>query len=610
MQKGKRARSRAYVVNRIARLLAHRAELHGYIREKQGKPSGKVPFRRKFRRTRLRTMIAYDFETTPIKAGTPKPLYLTAHGAAWTLSTPIESIEHLGEVLTEFFLTAENHGARFVGWNANKYDVYFIGAAVLHLKGYVIRPYLTRSKSLRGMLVEQPDTGRRWEFLDGMAMTGLLVKLSEFLEKFAPELPKLTHLAPDWENELFDARNPDHVAYAERDSEGLFAAMHRADGIVRQAFDVGLQPTIGNTGIRIFQAHIPEGIQCWEPILPALRVLRDYAVRGGYCYCARPHDGKIWKYDVNQAYAAAMRETALPAGRLFHTDTPSRERKCAIYRITATKPGNIVPFYYRATPEKSALGYDAISDTWITSVEYEQLVAEKWNVNVIEGWVWEEGFSMHEYVGKLETLRMSAADGPGGPLGTLCKAIGNNSFGKSLEQLDGLELRLSLDPPGVDWSYYGTEEDDLQHVWFKLAEPFKRDYHQPQIGAFITAHVRMVVRRAALLAPESFLYADTDCVVFDSPVDLPIDPKRYGFWKIECEGEHYRIINKKVYASADGKTKRAKGMSVDKLTAADFEAWSKGSPPVQVQRQRVNFLRAMAGADMFVERPKVGERKR
>ncbi|NBU73319.1 MAG: hypothetical protein EBS53_18075 [Bacteroidetes bacterium] len=161
---------------------------------------------------------------------------------------------------------------------------------------------------------------------------------------------------------------------------------------------------------------------------------------------------------------------------------------------------------------------------------------------------------------------------------------------------------------------FAAGEDDidesglLSHVWFRAVDRIERDYHQPQLGAFITAHVRMVVRRAALLDPEAWLYADTDCVVFSRDVSdrLDIDPGRYGAWKVEELGAHYRIIAKKVYQAFDDSKRSAKGLNVRKLTPEDFEQWFNGNPPKQVQTQRQNFLKCMGGLDMYIERERSG----
>lgn len=617
-------------INRIARKLARHWKK---LREsKGGQGGGKLPFCRRERNTKPRRLIAYDFETTPIQEGTPTALYLTAFTEGWCASTPIQSEQHLADLLQLRFLTPEFNRARFVAWNGNGFDVYFVARALLKSERYEIRPFLTRSKNVRGLKVtlkpayvrelvghlpakRQPKT-LSWEFLDGMAMTvgNAPMRLAEFIDKMAPDFPKLTEIGPDFEGgERFDPKNPDHVKYAERDSEGLYHAMMRAQGIVMENFGLALQPTVGNLAIKIFQANMPLGVNCWEPTFKVAEIIRSRVMRGGYCHHARQWDGPIWKYDLNQAYAAAMRDAKLPGGRCAHLRKYSKYFSAAIYRIKARHPRRtLVPFYFIDSEGHAQFNDQEISDTWITSIEWEQLRAEGWLIDTLEGFGWEETFSMKDYVSKLEALRVTAPDGPSGALGTMVKSIGNNSYGKTVEMLDGMELLMSLEKP-EDFHSYQADDEQLENVWFKFREPQWREYHQPQLGAFITAHVRMLVRRAALLAPREWLYADTDCVVFSRPVKLPIDKLKYGYWKIEEEGEPYWMIAKKVYAKQAGDwgrkhARHAKGMNVRRLDRNHFKRWYEGLPPSQVQAQRVNFVQFVAGAEMFKNREKVGQR--
>jgi hypothetical protein len=183
-----------------------------------------------------------------------------------------------------------------------------------------------------------------------------------------------------------------------------------------------------------------------------------------------------------------------------------------------------------------------------------------------------------------------------------------NSYGKTVEQLDGVEYVLAMECP-PEYSPFVVSDDEHADlpVWVKKSEPAVKDYHKPQIGSFITAHVRMKVRQAALLDPDAWLYADTDCVVFSrEPKGLDIHKSRYGAWKVECEGEHYRMITKKVYAKIDNTEKHAKGMNVKKLSADDFEKWSRGEPPTQKQLHKNNLMKVLAGADMYIEQVRRG----
>jgi hypothetical protein len=275
--------------------------------------------------------------------------------------------------------------------------------------------------------------------------------------------------------------------------------------------------------------------------------IRKQAMRGGYCYHVKKYHGPIWKYDLNQAYAAAMRDAQLPAGPCTHVSGSAELSLPGIARVTAITHGNKVPFYYRDENGKSVFGANEIINAWITHSEIIQLRAEKWNVEIHESYHWAEAFNMRDYVYKLETARLSAAGGVNGATGLMIKAIGNNSYGKSLEEVSSLELIMALEQPD-GYGDYMMEDENISCIWYRFQPPLIREYHQPQIGAMITAHVRMQVRQAALLNADAWLYADTDCVMFSEPVNLNPHPTLYGRWKVETEGEVYYVLGKKIYA--------------------------------------------------------------
>lgn len=635
--KNKRTETFAQRVNRVSRELSRRRERKQEKAEQEKSKARKDfagmtrPLRRKQTPSlekvvrNLRPIIAYDLETTSIKPGTPHPLYLTACGAQFWFSGEILSVKHLCDMLIERFLLRDLSGTRFVAWNGNHFDVYLVAMALLRSPDYILRPYLTRSRNLRGLRVilrqydeygfeitEKCSKSKKevsWEFLDAIAMTGMTGKpLKDFLKTFAPDWQKLE--GPDFEREQFNPRNPDHVKYAERDSEGLYHGLMAARKVVLESFAIDLCPTIGNMGIKILQRHIPKQTECWRPPAKAARTIRDQVMRGGFCFCVQRYRGPVWKYDLNQAYAAAMRDAALPAGRCIWTEGRHPYAKVYIARVKAKNFRNRIPFYYRDIERgRSVFGLQEIGETWLTSIEIAQLEREGWTVEILESWFWDDDFNLRDYVNKLENLRIGNGRNPKDAQGEIMKMIGNNSYGKTVEQLDGLELVMASEAP-EGFSPYAAEVENLQYIWFKIGTPMLREYHQPQIGAFVTAHVRMLVRRAALQDPDTWLYADTDCVMFSQTqtADLNIDPGKYGAWKIEEEGTEFLIAAKKVYASADGKQKHAKGLNVRKLTPEDFEKWIAGAPPEQVQVQRQNFMLVMSGFDMFIERKKVGER--
>jgi hypothetical protein len=150
----------------------------------------------------------------------------------------------------------------------------------------------------------------------------------------------------------------------------------------------------------------------------------------------------------------------------------------------------------------------------------------------------------------------------------------------------------------LDW-YEGEDADPIEHVYWRMTEPRPKPHQQPQIAAWITAWVRMQVRRAALVAPDAWLYADTDCVIYSRDVTelLDVHPTRYGAWKVESAGERHRIILPKVYQGPKGI--RARGMDAYQLTGEHFERWMAGEAPRQTQVQLRNFLDVMRGAEMY-----------
>lgn len=571
---------------------------------------------RAFKQMRRKRMIAYDLETTNIKAGTPTLKYITAFAGeqhigkrrydAFNVSLPIRgdnrraALQDCLRILETHFLIPELRGVRFVAWNGNKYDALLIAQALLLSNDWEIHPFLTKSKSVRGMRVVGigDRKGLEFEFLDGMAMTGLdtvAMPLKKFLKLFAPEYVKLDL---DFSKEEFDPDNKQHVAYAERDSEGLWHAMQACNQKMIELTGNELQATMGRAAINYLMSQMPEGVQVWRPHTEAFDIIHDRAKRGGYVWIAKQYKGKVWKYDLNQAYAGAMRDCALPAGGLIGVDWYEPNNvglyKCKISRQQTSR----VPFYFKHFDTGRAGFTDGRQvETWILSNEIEHLLMDGWQVETQEGFIWKESFNLAHMVAELERMRFSDPEGPSGPLGLMVKTVGNSSYGKTLERLDGVSLVLANQCPDGYVSYLSLAGDEP--IYAKDEGQTFAPYHQPQIGAFITAHVRIQVREAALEMEDAFIYADTDCVVFSKPaLHLDIDPRRYGAWKAETEGVDYTFIGKKVYCGDDG-SKHAKGLRISDLAQADFDNWYSGKAPKQNQLQRVNFLKMVAGQDMF-----------
>lgn len=566
---------------------------------------------------------SYDLETTRIEAGTPELLYITGYGPDFSVSLPIvgeDKYQSLCTILETRFLQPELDRAMFIAWNANRFDAYFIAKALILSDAWIVHPYLTASKQLRGFRVKSKEKQKNrralsFQFLDGMSITGLQgVPLGDkkddatgkvkkgFLSVFAPDFKKLDF---DHERTTFDPKNPEHVKYAERDSIGLYHGMVRVNEIVKQLTGMEIRPTIGNLAIHYLLTKLPAPDFLKRPPDNVLEILHLSVKRGGYCWAAKQYSGPVWKYDLNQAYAAAMRECELPCGDVAHT-VEYVPNVPGIYhcRFSRRRKTN-VPFYYKPENGIGLFTAGAEAQGWLTSIEIEHLQRDGWTVEILDGYAWSHGFNLRGMVDDLERLRGTDPEGPSGPLGTMVKAIGNNAYGKTLEQLNNVELIFAKECPD-GYLFWEPTDPDMQNVFCRIRFAIDKPYHLPQIGSFITAHVRVKLREAAIKMENEFIYADTDCLVFSKPADhLEIDAKKYGAWKQEANGDLYMIVAKKVYASEKGEVK-AKGLNTKHLTPEVYKEWINGKVPKQTQTQRQNFLQFIGGAAMFKDTERTG----
>lgn len=527
-------------------------------------------------------IVAYDFETDLIpqdEDGSVSPRYFTAHGAGLRVSKRLAYYEDIAGLFDYLWPMLEPR-TRLAAWNGNRFDTRIIlEALVYHDTRYTIRPFLSKANAIRGCLIKR---GRKSVYLlDGMAMLGLQCSLAELLAVFVPELPKLDIGLK--RGEQFDADNPEHVKYAERDAEGLYLALTRAEKLMRGITGLPLQVTIGGLGIRAFERRIPRNVRIFANGGGLDTLIREKVMRGGYVV-SRKYRGPAWSYDINQAYASAMRECWLPAGKPARTLEFVRGLP-GVYRcVISREPLALVPYIVK--DYESGQSVEAFGDelpTMLCSNEIACLRRHGWKVEVLDGYVWSERFRMRHFVNVLERLRAQHASGT--PINLLCKAVGNNAYGKTVEREVRGEYIFAAKPPK---NAVAVQRDDLEYesnIWFRTSNADgRRRYHRPHIGAFITAHVRCQLYDAIMTDPEHFIKADTDSVTFSrANAALPIHKTTYGKWKLESDGAEHIVIAKKVYWQPDKTV--AKGLHTRELSREHYERWFHGDVPSQKQTQ-------------------------
>lgn len=551
------------------------------------KRSYRTPMLRARRGVVERPIIAWDLETTPIPSAFGDevritPLYFTAYDGERLWSRPLRGFDDLRIRLLEVFDAAPAR-ARFVAWNGNRFDNRLALLALRDEETVLIEPYLTRQLSLRGARVTIGE--KIVELCDGIAMLGQSCSLAEFVQRYAPELPKGSI---DWEKERFDASDPTHRAYAERDSIALYHAMTRAIAQVQEFSGLAIGPTIGNLGIRYLESILPEGVKIWPVPERVGEWLTRSGMRGGLVLSPRPYRGPIWQYDLNQAYAGVLRSGWYPCGggvwtRTFVAGAPG------FYVGTLSRATHApIPYYVRdLETTKGVETVGAPVRCVLASCEVSMLRRFGWSFAIEQGYVWEEQFRLTEAVRHLERARRDAPGGPKGALGSVIKAIGCNMYGKTVERTEDRRIVFrGMCPEGFASLDGGVLSESL---WVAPSEDSRKHYHRPQIGATITAQVRCITYRAAMQRPKAFVKADTDSVAFSEPVALPESSWRYGRWKTEYAGVEAIVKGKKLYALANG-TVRAKGLDRRELSFETFARWwDEGIVPstISVQLLRI-----------------------
>lgn len=571
------------------------------------RPGHRRPLKRRTARCRARPHHAWDIETTNIAAGTPDPRYVSlAHDVDHVNGWACIGREAFHAVLVREFLTDAYAGHRFVAHNANRFDNYQVVLALLDDPHYYVEPWLTRAQDMRGLAVyDAARPSRVWYFSDSMAMLAFPGSLAELVHTFAPDYEKLQVI--DWEVTVFNPTNAEHIAYALHDSRILQAALDRAAEIVRDLTGVPLQNTIGKLGILFWQRFLPPDVLIWQAPPGCLTLLRQ-ALRGGLVYCREAFRGQAWQYDINQSYTHQQRNP-LPCGRCSQTWEYDATRlgiyECVIQRMAGTP----LPFYCLDCTTDTMVQTDGSLpvQTVILSPEIELLRRLDWSVTVTHGWTWTDSFTMSELANQLETARATCEGGPKGPIGTMIKAIGNNAFGKTLEQVDGMRYRFSSIQPGSAFHHYAAEIPATDTLWCALEDTEPADYQKLQIGVFILAYGRIQLYEQIARHGADVLYSDTDCLITrrDITDSLDIHPSRYGAWKIEQTGQYVFVLNKKAYAwpaRSAGRVKHWKGLHTREISYAAYErAYTHGEVPAQPQLQRRGIMRVVCGLPMFGE---------
>ena len=472
----------------------------------------------------------FDFETDGLggpvlavsymKEGDAEPGFLSG-------GSPASLVQRIFDIM------AENWQFTWFAHNAQYEFRYFIDGLIEH-KEHV--SFFCRTDSDVFMItIRLPDYGEKAVLVMRDSMVLWDRSLREFADTFCPELPKLEI---DWERETFDAKKPEHVSYAKRDSEALLLSLVRFNDLVRERFDVNLRSTVASTGIAAWQRTLDADERYFNP-----KDHEDYirsAYYGGLVFLT---DTNLWQgaktYDLNSSYPYQMLEHAMPIGACVRTNLFSA-RHLGIYSVTVRAPSDlIVP----CLPKRDGRGIvwpAGIFETTVTSVELKFAVTHGYRVlQIHDGRVWQETCKPFEqFISACRDIRLA---NPDTALDQVAKRIQNATYGKYGSKRTRRKIYASL-----------TEEESIgAEMWgdFFIKEELANDMQcLPQWAIFITAYARLhLLQQIYMVGATNVLYGDTDSITLKPGYIIPCS-KEYGGWKLDKDWIDFRARAPKVYA--------------------------------------------------------------
>ena len=329
--------------------------------------------------------------------------------------------------------------------------------------------------------------------------------------------------------------------------------------------------TLGGTAWRSASRFLAE---CGEDVRHAVTE-HDYAEGragyfGGRVEVYRTAAKKIYRYDRNSSYPAALTRQPVPVGRRRWTDTWGGEEGTvtAIVRVpecrhpplpARTDSGRVVYPTGLFVGTWTAVELRAAVERGMARIErvVEARVADSTS-DALAGWCW--------HVWGERTRRPKWQK--------LIKLFANSLTGKLAQRPERRTLRCVP----VDEVPRGTEPLTAPRhgsVWIAVDSQKILPCARPEWAAYLTAEARVELHAQLCAAAESSVYCDTDSVYATAELERAIG-SGLGEWKYEGQGARWKAIAPKLYMyrTEEGEVVRGKGMPG--LDAGGFGALEKG----------------------------------
>ena len=391
--------------------------------------------------------------------------------------------------------------------------------------------------------------------------------LRQFADCFTPEIPKMSI---DFDaGERFNPDNPDHRAYALRDTAILRRGLPRFNAMLQRHFGVSMGHTTAGTAMKAWQASLPEtdyyDVSVWGEQEEFIRE----GYYGGMVFLTRTDIIRNAEtFDINSSYPDVMCRKGVPWGQCLSSDNWRGDRM-GIFRVRVRTPSDLIIPILPHRDERGSMRWNAGEfDTVVTNAELQFAEQHGYEIlEVYEGICWERRiFPFNAFVDKCKTIRTQFK---GKPEETLAKLMQNSLYGKYGSRRERLTV-FCADSEDDDENLIGSLPLDDEGYWY-IKKEFAEDLRCiPSWAVFITAHARLhLLETVYAIGPENVIYGDTDSLTvlpgFSDYFDCGQD---YGQWKKEKVWREFRALAPKVYAGIldDGRYKgAAKGLPKKKM---------------------------------------------
>ncbi len=475
-----------------------------------------------------------DFETDPFAwKQKPEPFAVGFYDGKtfthfWGDDCVDRVIEYLGTLDFPHMIFAHNGG---------KFDFYFL---LKYIKGSV--------KIVKGRIL-QCRIGRH-EFRDSWGI--LPFPLKEY-EKDKIDYQKFTR-------DNREANREEIVTYLKGDCVYLF------DLVFEFFRRFGDSLTIGSMALRKLGTHHP-----FERLKePQDDFLREFNF-GGRTQCFKTGIIKgDWKvYDVNAMYPFVMSTFKHPIASQYHVGDKITADTCFVC-FAGRNNG--------ALPHRGENGLDFTRErgTFHASI-HEIEAAQDLGLIQIDRVIYTVDFyertTFAEFVEEYHALRRDAQAKGDAAGNLLYKYLLNSSYGKFSQNPDNHAEYQIADVGELSEPWQPCEMHGPYMLYQK--PPRTRRYFNVATGASITGAARALLLRgiAAATVPA---YCDTDSIICQA-LDVPIDARKLGAWKLEASGDKLAIAGKKMYAVFQGAKCIKQASKGVRLTPSEIVSVAKGN---------------------------------